>query len=124
MKDCKLADGPTGVIPYSHLSGRFPPRARPFDRDLTFNGNAVVPLIAKAGDAILFVSDIWHRRLPAGPAQSGRFFVQIHYARRDIAQRLRSTSHVNHLHEDTKNHALQPRQRTVIGIHPNSFYDG
>ena len=124
LKDCRLADGPTGVIPYSHLSGRFPPRARPFDKDLTFNGNAVVPLIAKAGDAILFVSDIWHRRLPAGPAQSGRFFVQIHYARRDIAQRLRSTSHVNHLHEDTKNHALQPRQRTVIGIHPNSFYDG
>lgn len=124
LKDCLLDDGPTGVIPYSHLSGRFPPRAQPFDVDLAYKDNSVVPLVAKAGDAIMFVSDVWHRRLPASAKQSGRFFVQMHYGRRDIAQRIRPTSETNHVDEQTINNAVHARQRTVIGIHPNHFYDG
>ena len=40
LQPCDLHDGPTGVIPGSHLSGRPPPADRLLDDDLTFNGSA------------------------------------------------------------------------------------
>src|SRR6185437_9304296 len=70
---------PAGVIPYSHLSGRPPPAERRLDDDLTWEGRGVTPFIVKAGDAGLFVSDIWHRRMPTRDGDHGRFFLQVHY---------------------------------------------
>jgi ectoine hydroxylase-related dioxygenase (phytanoyl-CoA dioxygenase family) len=124
LDDCDLASGPTGVIPGSHKSGRYPPRDRAFDVDLSWQGNGVVPLPAKAGDAIAFVSDVWHRRLPTDDADAGRFFLQVHYGRRDLAQRLRTTADVNQLADDAIARATTPRQRTLIGLHEPHFYDG
>jgi len=57
----------------------------------------IEPLLGAAGDLVLFVSDVWHRRMPTGPDDTGRFFLQVQYGRRDIAQRLRPTAQVNHL---------------------------
>ena len=74
--DCPLACGATGVIPGSHKSGQPPPRERYDDVDLTYNGQGVIPLVADAGDVALFVSDIWHRRLPSSDEDTGRFFLQ------------------------------------------------
>jgi ectoine hydroxylase-related dioxygenase (phytanoyl-CoA dioxygenase family) len=124
LKDCNLDDGPTGVLKGSHLSGRFPPREKAGDDNLEYNGQSVQPLITQAGDVGLFVSDIWHRRMPAGKTDSGRFFLQVHYGRRDIAQRLKPTSTLNQLSREAIDHATQPRQKTVIGLHPSLFYDG
>ena len=124
LEDCPLESGPTGVIPGSHKSGAFPPRDRVADVHLTWNGRGVVPLVAAAGDVALFVSDVWHRRLPTLPGDTGRLFVQIHYGRRDLAQRIRPTSAVNHLDVTTIERAQTPRQKTVIGLHGNFFYDG
>ena len=124
LQDCPLACGPTGVIPGSHKSGRFPPQDRRFDLDVEFNGNTVLPLVAKAGDVAMFASDVWHRRLPSTEADSGRFFLQVHYARRDIAQRLLPTKEVNHLSNDAIERALTTRQQTLIGLHARHFYDG
>ncbi len=79
--------GPTAVLPGSHRSGRLPPKGRDFDPKLTFdNKEPVSCLPARAGDAILFVSDVWHRGTPAQEGR-GRFFLQCHYGRRDLAQR-------------------------------------
>jgi hypothetical protein len=83
-----------------------------------------VPLLAEAGDVAMFVSDVWHRRLPALPGDTGRLFLQAHYGRRDIAQRIRPTSAVNHLSDDAIERAQTPRQRTLVGLHNNFFYDG
>ena len=83
-----------------------------------------MPLPASAGDVLLFVSDVWHRRLPTGDGDSGRFFLQVHYGRRDIAQRLRPTSEANSLSPDAIGRIRSRRGRTLVGLHRPFFYDG
>ena len=124
LQDCPLECGPTGVIPGSHKSGMPPPRDRYDDVELTCNGVGVKPLLASAGDVCLFVSDVWHRRLPSQPGDSGRFFLQAHYARRDIAQRVLPTATVNHVSAAAAARAETDRQKTLIGLHRPWFYDG
>jgi ectoine hydroxylase-related dioxygenase (phytanoyl-CoA dioxygenase family) len=122
--DCPLEAGPTAVVPTSHRSGRLPPRdADERGMDLTFEGRAPVLLPAKAGDAILFVSDVWHRGTPAQP-EYGRFFLQCHYARRDIAQRLYPTESFSQVAPEAAARARDERDRRLIGLHPPAFYDG
>jgi hypothetical protein len=122
--DCPGEAGPTGVIPGSHTSGQAPPAHRIADDNLEWDGRAALPIVARAGDVALFVSDVWHRRMPPGPGDPGRMFIQCHYGRRDIAQRIRPTSSVNHLSEEALARARTPREQTLAGLHPLSFYDG
>ena len=122
LMDCPLEAGPTAVLPGSHRSGRTPPRDRSHDLDLDYEGRPPTLLSARAGDAAMFVSDVWHRGTPAQPG-FGRFFLQVHYARRDIAQRIRTTSEVNHLSEEAVSRATTDRDRTLIGLHLPYFYD-
>jgi hypothetical protein len=124
LQDCVIEDGPTGVLPGSHLSGRPPPLGRHLDDDLDFEGQRVTPFIVRAGDAGLFVSDIWHRRMPTRDGDHGRFFLQVHYGRRDIAQRLLTTAQSNQLSPEAIARAGTERERRVIGLHPPFFYDG
>lgn len=122
--DCPLEAGPTAVIPGSHRSGRLPPRdADELDMALSYQGRGPVTLPAKAGDAILFVSDIWHRGTPAQP-EFGRFFLQCHYARRDIAQRNYPTDAFSQVAPEAAARAASERERRLIGLHPAFFYDG
>jgi Phytanoyl-CoA dioxygenase (PhyH) len=122
--DCPIEAGPTGVIPGSHTSGQAPPVDRLADDGLEWNGRGALPIVAGAGDVALFVSDIWHRRMSPGPGDPGRMFVQCHFGRRDIAQRLRPTSQVNHLTPEAIARARNPREKTLVGLHPLGFYDG
>jgi hypothetical protein len=94
------------------------------DEALEYDGRAAVPLVAKAGDVALFVSDAWHRGLPAKPGGTGRLFLQAHYARRDLAQRIRTTADVNHLSPEAAARIESPRERTLLGLHTPYFYDG
>ena len=122
--DCPEACGPTAVVPGSHRSGRLPPREQPADPALTYDGRPAVLLEATAGDVALFVSDAWHRGTPAGDGGFGRFFLQCHYGRRDIAQRLRTTAQANQLSDAAAARALTPRERALVGLHEAYFYDG
>ncbi len=124
LMDCPLECGPTGVIPGSHTSGQAPPQNRAADETLTWNGVGIVPVLAKAGDVSLFVSDVWHKRMRSLPGDPGRFFQQVHYARRDIAQRLRTTADANHVSDEAIARAVTPRERSLIGLHAPRFYDG
>ncbi|XOV84586.1 MAG: phytanoyl-CoA dioxygenase family protein [bacterium] len=124
LRECRIEDGPTGVLAGSHLSGRFPPLDRLMDDELTYNNDPVIPLLAQPGDVGFFVSDIWHRRMPTLPGDKGRFFLQVHYGRRDIAQRILTTETVHHLSPDAVSRARTPRQKTVVGLHAPMFYDG
>jgi ectoine hydroxylase-related dioxygenase (phytanoyl-CoA dioxygenase family) len=124
LKDCPLECGPTAVIPGSHRSGRLPPFDRMNDDTLEYEGRGPVALEARAGDVALFVSDAWHRGLPAKPGGSGRLFLQAHYARRDLAQRIRTTADVNQLSEEAIARIDSPRERTLLGLHSPFFYDG
>jgi hypothetical protein len=121
--DCPTEAGPTGVIPGSHMSGQAPPRERLADDNLQWEGRAAVPIVAEAGDVALFVSDIWHRRLPPRLGDPGRMFVQCHYGRRDLAQRIRPTSVANQLSDEALARARTQRERTLVGLHPLGFYD-
>ena len=109
LKTCRLQDGPTGVIPGSHLSGQTPPADQVFDEDLTYDNVGIQPIIAKPANVGFFVSDIWHRRMPTKPGDRGRFFLQVHYGRRDIAQRLLTTDVANHLSDDAIRRARSGR---------------
>jgi ectoine hydroxylase-related dioxygenase (phytanoyl-CoA dioxygenase family) len=123
LRDCAAADGPTAVVPGSHRSGRLPPRDRLRDAELTYDGRAPVVLEGRAGDVALFASDVWHRGTPSVNG-SGRFFLQVHYGRRDLAQRLHPPSRTNQVGADATARATTPRARTLIGLHEPYFYDG
>jgi len=125
LEDCPLEAGPTAVVPGSHRSGRFPPvdpTLEPTPMDLTYEGRRPVLMAARAGDVALFVSDVWHRGTEAQPGR-GRFFLQVHYARRDIAQRLFTTEQVSHVTLEAEARAVTPRERRLIGLHRPFFYD-
>jgi ectoine hydroxylase-related dioxygenase (phytanoyl-CoA dioxygenase family) len=124
LRDCPRACGPTAVVPGSHRSGRLPPAERASDPDLTYDGRPPAVLEGKAGDVLLFVSDAWHRGLTAEPTGTGRFFLQVHYARRDIAQRLRPTTLTHQLSDEAMARIASPRERLLLGLHEKHFYDG
>lgn len=123
LKDCPLDCGPTGFVPGSHRSGQVPP-APDADDMLHYQGREPIVPIGRAGDAVLFVSDVWHRRMPVGPNDTGRFFLQVHYGRRDIAQRLVPTNDANQLSAEATARAETERDRALIGLHTPGFYDG
>ena len=124
LEDCGIDDGPTAVVPGSHTSGLPPPIEREWDLELEYEGKKSRPCLARAGDLALFVSDVWHRRLPPRSASTGRFFLQTNYARRDLAQRVLPTSRVNHTTPESRARARTERERLLIGLHPERFYDG
>ena len=112
------------MIPGSHRSGRLPPFDRLADASLAYEGHGAVALEARAGDVALFVSDAWHRGLPAQPGGTGRLFLQAHYARRDVAQRIRTTADANQLSSEAIARIRSPRERKLLGLHDPLFYDG
>jgi hypothetical protein len=123
LRDCPVEAGPTGVIPRSHMSGQAPLMAQAAADDLQWEGRGAIPVVAEAGDVALFVSDVWHRRLSPRAGDPGRMFIQCHYGRRDLAQRIRPSSVVNQLSDDAVARARTERERSLVGLHPLSFYD-
>ena len=124
LEDCGPDDGPTAVVPGSHRSGLAPPVELEWALELEHRGRGSLPCLAEAGDVAMFVSDVWHRRLPPTERSSGRFFLQTNYARRDLAQRVLPTARVNHTTPESRARAKTERQRLLIGLHPERFYDG
>jgi hypothetical protein len=124
LEDVGLNDGPTIVAPGSHTSGRVPPPESIWDLTLSFKGRSEITWTAKAGDVGFFISDVWHRRLPPSPEGTGRFFLQSNYGRREIAQRIRPTDITNHATKQAIARAETERERQLIGLHRQVFYDG
>jgi hypothetical protein len=124
LQDCDEVDGPTAAVPGSHRSGRLPPRDQVHDPELSYDGRPPVLLAAAAGDVVLFASDTWHRGTPAGPGGRGRYFLQVHYGRRDIAQRIRTTDDCHQLSDEAIGRADTDRARRLVGLHDPYFYDG
>ena len=123
LQDCTQVDGPTAVVPGSHRSGRLAPFDKMADEDLSYDGRPPVVVEARAGDVALFASDAWHRGLAAGDGARGRYFLQVHYGRRDIAQRIQTTAEVNHASPEAIARATTDRARTILGLHDPFFYD-
>ena len=95
-----------------------------YDEDLTYDGRPPAVFETDAGDVVLFVSDAWHRGLPAGPGGRAAYFLQVHYARRDIAQRVRTDRRGQPgVSPRRRRGPTTERERTVIGLHDPFFYD-
>ena len=125
LRDCEMRDGPTEVVPGSHRSGRVPDYDRVDDPDFGYEGRGPLAVTANGGDVIWFASDLWHRGRAADHGR-GRLFLQCHYGRRDIAQRIVTTDEVNQLSAAAiaRAHSDGPRARTLAGLHAPYFYDG
>ena len=78
---------------------------------------------SEPGDVGFFVSDSWHRRLPPQEKSHGRYFLQVIYGRREIAQRVLPGEVLNPANEAALARATTPRQRELLGIHEQGFYD-
>lgn len=124
LQDVSIDDGPTAVLPGSHMSGRLPPHEGMWDLDLEYQGRRAEIHLANAGDVTFFVSESWHRRMPTTDACRGRYFLQTPYARREIAQRILPTDEHNAVSPAALSRAHNERERQLLGIHPASFYDG
>jgi len=72
---------PTLVIPGSHRAGR-----KPQPGETQWHGRSAEPVLCKAGDMLLFRSDLWHAGSPNRSAERSRYLLQIHYGRRMVAQ--------------------------------------
>tara|TARA_R110002072_G_scaffold10443_6_gene48540 strand:+ start:3935 stop:4783 length:849 start_codon:yes stop_codon:yes gene_type:complete len=123
LDPCRIEDGPTAVLPGSHRSGRLPPHERRLDLDLTYEGRAGLAHVAEPGDVGFFVSDSWHRRLPPQEEGRGRFFLQVIYGRREIAQRLLPSDAHHPANAAAVSRATTARERQLLGIHEQGFYD-
>ena len=107
--------GPTQFIPGSHKSGRKP------DGAMRWQGVEPHNILCKAGDALVFRSEVWHRGT-ANTSDQVRYLLQVHYAQRMITQKY--PPYLNKFQFDEALLAqATPRQRRLLGDHRKSNYD-
>lgn len=115
LDDITEAIGPTNFIPGSHLSGRNP------NGDTTWKGQTEKSIMCNAGDVVIFRSEVWHRGT-ANTSDETRYLLQVHYAKRMIAQKY--PPYLNRFQFAPKILArATSRQRRLMGDHQSSNYD-
>ena len=115
LDDLDEALGPTQFIPGSHRAGRAP------NGDTTYLGVGPKNILCKAGDVVIFRSEVWHRGT-ANRSQRVRYLLQVHYAQRMITQKF--PPYLNRFQFDEAILArATPRQRRLLGEHTPSNYD-
>lgn len=114
--DIDAALAPTCVIPGSHRAGRAP-RAGEGD----WRGRAPEPVLCHAGDALVFRSDLWHRGGDNATTDRMRRLVQVHYARREMAQHF--APFLDWRFDPAVLAAATPRQRRLLGDHEPGPFD-
>lgn len=107
--------GPTKFVPGSHLSGGSP------NGETQWNNRGEESILCKAGDVVLFRSEVWHRG-SANTSDKTRYLLQVHYAMRMITQKY--PPYLNKFQFDDSILAeANPRQRRLLGDHRPSNYD-
>jgi ectoine hydroxylase-related dioxygenase (phytanoyl-CoA dioxygenase family) len=111
----EVAQGPTQVLPGSHLFGASPPKSlegTPWE-------SRIVSGLGKAGSVTMFNCQVWHR---GGPNQSDRtrYLTQISYARRIVGHKyypFMNYQMPEHLYRDAS-----PRLQRLLGFLPRGAY--
>jgi len=107
--------GPTKFIPDSHRSGRSP------DGDTQWKGMEEQSVLCRAGDVVMFRSEVWHRG-SANTSNQNRYLLQVHYANRMIAQKF--PPYLNEFQFDKAILAqATPLQRRLMGDHEQAAYE-
>ena len=128
LNDMTLELCPTWIVPGSHKSGRGP-GAKPGEARYGFvggqedewNGIKAVPVLLKAGDFMLFRSEVWHTGSKNTTTDQTRYLLQVHYGRRVMAQRFSPYLDFRFNHEVLA--AATPRQKRMLGGHQPGAYD-
>ena len=107
--------GPTKFIPGSHFAGR-----KPTPGDRTWRGAEEKSLMCKAGDCVLFRSEVWHRGTANNSGET-RYLLQVHYARRMITQKF--PPYLRFKFDESILATANPRQRRFLGDHKPANYD-
>ena len=107
--------GPTNFVPGSHASGRSP------NGQARWKGEGEKSIMCNRGDVVIFRSEVWHRGT-ANTSEQTRYLLQVHYAKRMIAQKF--PPYLNRFQFDEAILAqATPRQRRLMGDHRGSNYD-
>jgi ectoine hydroxylase-related dioxygenase (phytanoyl-CoA dioxygenase family) len=106
--------GPTKFIPGSHRAGRAPAG------DTDWGGVQEKSVICKAGDVVMFRSDVWHRG-SANRSEQQRYLLQVHYAKRMIAQKFPPYLNRFQFDQDILDQAT-PNQLRLLGDHQQDNY--
>ena len=115
LDDLCEALGPTQFVPGSHRSGRKP------DGETEWQGAKPQSILCKAGDVVIFRSEVWHRGT-ANTSDQTRYLLQVHYANRMITQKY--PPYLNRFQFDPAILAqASPRQRRLMGDHRQGSYD-
>ncbi|UVE18432.1 phytanoyl-CoA dioxygenase family protein [Pseudomonas sp. LS44] len=107
---------PTQVIAGSHRAGR-----GPIAGEDHWQGRAAEPVLCRAGDVLLFRSELWHAGSRNRTPDRSRYLLQVHYARRMVAQKFSPYLHF-HFNPQVLA-ACTPRQRRLLGEHAEAEYD-
>ncbi len=113
LDDMYMDLGPTLIAVGSHKSGRVP------DEDTGWNGSEAKALVCKAGDAMLFRSDVWHGALP-NLSNERRYMLQVHYGAAYIARPFISPW-MNRSFPEEFVDACTDRQRRLLGERQEGF---
>jgi ectoine hydroxylase-related dioxygenase (phytanoyl-CoA dioxygenase family) len=113
--------GPTQFVPGSHRAGRQPgTEDMDGDGNPTYDGRGAVSATGKAGTAVMWHDQTWHRGAPNRSTTCKRVVQQGAYGRRFIAQRF--YPFVNyHMPEEILERA-NPRRKRLLGVHPRGAY--
>jgi hypothetical protein len=107
---------PTLVIPGSHRAGR-----KPLPGESQWQGREAEPALCKAGDVLVFRSDLWHAGSRNRSTDRSRYLLQMHYGRRMVAQKF--SPYLAWQFNPEVLAAATPRQRRLLGEHEPSEYD-
>lgn len=107
---------PTLVIPGSHRAGR-PPLAG----ETEWEGRRPEPVLCRAGDVLVFRSELWHAGSRNLSRDRSRYLLQVHYGRRMVAQKF--SPYLDFRFNPATLAAATPRQRRLLGDHAPAEYD-
>ncbi|GLZ88408.1 hypothetical protein Pres01_44590 [Metapseudomonas resinovorans] len=107
---------PTLVIPGSHRAGR-----KPRAGESGWRGQPAEAVLCKAGDVLIFRSELWHAGSRNRTTDRTRYLLQVHYGRRMVAQKF-SPYLAFHFNPEVLA-ACTPRQRRLLGDHAAAEYD-
>jgi len=117
LVDVNEDNGPTQVVPGSHRSGRKPNATA--DAPPNFKGQGPVSLLTKAGDCVIFNSQLWHRGA-RNESDTTRLVQGVTYGRRWVSQRF--YPFVGYVMPQHIVDVLNPRQRRLLGFHQHGPY--
>ncbi len=129
LNDMTLDLCPTWIVPGTHKSGRGPSRDVNSAGSMGFRGgeerewrgNVAVPVLVKAGDVMIFRSEVWHSGSKNETSDITRYLLQVHYGRRMMAQKFSPYLDFRFNHDSVAQ--ATPRQLRLMGKHTPGAYD-